>query len=199
MAGTFWGSDATAEQELWQRVDQVLPADLAQSTVIDIGASKGLFAFEAAHRGAAHVMAVEKDTGCVDFMRRLRSAEAIPLATCQVDAMTQPLPRLWLHGVPVRYDVALLLNVLHWSLTPEVLLRKTLDICDRCIIETPFTVGKTPYRDPHGSWPDLQCLPPMWVQERAAENGFRVAAMANSTFYPGYRMIFRLERVTTCA
>jgi len=202
-----WRGSAEPGEEVAarERLAAVLPEDLSGQIVLDIGAAQGLFSFEALQRGAAYVVTVETDPRCVAFLRGMRSLERLPMAVCDVNAWQEGrcwgtkgpggFPEWQLHGSAVRYDLALLLNVLHWGHNAEQWLAQTLEACECCVIETPFACGQEPRLDPQSTFPEKPCLPPWWIEQQAEAHGFRVATMQNSPIYPGYRLVMRLERV----
>jgi len=202
LRGELWGSvDEEVAALTAARLDAILPEDMTGQCVLDVGTSKGLFAWEALHRGAAQVLALECDAECIAFMQQVRDAQHFAVSTCHLDITQYPPPISYLHGKMRRYDTALLLNILHWCGQPEAILASVLAVCERCVIETPFCCGTEVRRDPHGTWIEgheapLRCLPPWWIEQQAEAHGFRVAAMRNSPIYPGYRIVMRLERVT---
>lgn len=59
--GDYWIGDLTHKEHIQKRLDRTIPTDMSNMTVLDIGASDGLFSYESICRGAKNVVAVESD------------------------------------------------------------------------------------------------------------------------------------------
>ena len=189
---------ADDEGPQWEQIrrDAILPVtmDLRGKTLLDIGAAEGNFCWEAVRRGAAYAVALEEAAPRVDLMRKIRDAYRLPVAVALLDAKAGCLPELTIHDRLLRYDVVLLLNVLHHFAEPGPALQSLLAVCDMCIIESPFGIGAEPYRPCLPPIEHSMALPPLWVERQAQAAGFRLAAIENSPQYEGQRLIYRLER-----
>lgn len=189
---------ADDEGPRWEQIrrDAILPVemDLRGKTVLDVGAAEGNFCWEAVRRGAVYAVAFEEAEPRVELMRKLRDAYRLPVAVACLDVTAGCLPELNIHELPLRYDVLLLLNVLHHFDEPGPALQALLAVCDLCIIETPFGIGAEPYRPCLPPIEHSMALPPLWVERQARAAGFRLAAIENSPQYEGQRLIYRLER-----
>ena len=187
--------EADCVQFARSRVEALLPASMTGMSVLDIGASEGLFVWESLRRGASYVCAVEREPVLVEFLKAMRNARRAPVTVADLDINEDVLPGLhtdddgW-----ARWSVALLLNVLHHSPDPAAALANVLCACESCIIETPFCQGEEPYRETRTTYPEKWCLPPQWIENEARAAGFAVTEIANSPQYPGYRLIVTLRR-----
>lgn len=177
------------------RVEALLPASMFGMTVLDVGASEGLFVWEALHRGAAYACAVEREPLLVDFLKAMRNARRAPVTVAALDINNDALPRLHTDESDwARWSVALLPNVLHHCPDPGVALANVLGVCETCVIETPFCQGTEPCHEARTTYPEKWCLPPQWIEEQARTAGFAVSEIRNSPQYPGYRLIVKLHR-----
>ena len=196
IAGELHGSQVPDRQQFErQRLDSILPPDLTGKSILDIGASEGGMSYEALHRGALYATAVEQRQAQVELMRHIRTARQLPMTVCHLDVRQGRLPPLAVHFTETRYDLTLLLNVLHHFEDPLPLLDEALDLSERLILETAFGLGKVPYKAGWDPYPNATHLPPEWVRRVAEGKGFRLAAIEVSDMCPGQRLIYRLERV----
>lgn len=180
----------------WERdrLDAILPKYLRGKTVLDIGAAEGGFCFEALHRGAALAVGLEEALPRVVLARQIRDAYELPASFTWGDG-AQAIRPLNTHEGAVRFDVALLLNVLHHEHEdPSVMLQRVLAVCNECVIESPFGIGAVPYRPGLPPIEHSMALPPLWVERQAKAAGFRLTSIENSIMYEGQRLIYRLER-----
>jgi SAM-dependent methyltransferase len=195
VGGEWCGTDdEIVREETARRLATILPDNIAGHSVLDVGGAYGLFAWEAVQRGASYVMLLERDERCGQFVRQMRDNKQMPVSVCTTDIERDRLLPLSVHGYPLRYDVALLLNVLHHCLDPEAAFANVLSVCDSCVVETPFCQGTAPTFVTDTTYPQKPCLPPWWVERQAEANGFCVTSIENSQMHPGYRIIIRLKR-----
>ena len=195
--GEWHGSTDSARQEFEQeRLERILPADMAGATVLDIGASDGGFCYEAFNRGAIYATACEVDAGRCALMRYVRDARQLPLTVAEINAVGPTLPRRYNNEDDALYDYGLLLNVLHHCDDPAPLLREVMGCCQRVTVETPFATGLKPVRLADGPYPNALCLPPAWVEAVAGGFGFDVAGIRVSNMAAGSRLIYELHRRT---
>jgi len=195
LGGKQYGTTDKVRQR-WEhaRLESILPADLTGKTLLDIGASEGGMCYEAIHRGAIYATSVEVRELQVALAQHIRNCEHLPITTCRMDIVSDSLPRLNAHEQLLRYDVGLMLNLLHHCKDPEAVFAKVLEACNSAIIETPFGIGEVPYKPGLPPYPNAMHLPPAWVQAVGKEHGFVLAAIEVSEMCPGQRLIYRLER-----
>lgn len=177
------------------RLDSILPARLDGLTILDIGASEGGMCYEAVNRGAVYATAIESRPEQCAIMREVRTACQLPLTVCEMDIATQDIPPQMFHASQTRYDVGLLLNVLHHFHEPRSILDKVLAACERVIVETPFGIGLQPYQPGIDPYPNATAIPPHWIDAVARESGFLLRTIRLSTMTPGQRLIYELERM----
>lgn len=83
--------------------------DLGGKTALDVGANTGFFAFEALDHGARRVAIYEGNAAHAEFLRCAAEVLGVADRVCVTDAYLDfPTPTL-----PERYDIGLLMNVLH--------------------------------------------------------------------------------------
>ena len=195
--GGKWHGEASTQRRQFEegRVNAILPADLTGKTVLDIGASEGGMCYEALTRGAMYATGVELRPSHTALMQHIRTACQLPMTVCELDITQETLPPLTLHLVDVRYDLALLLNVLHHlGDNAEPVFRNVLRACDSLVLEGPFCCGKEPCYPAIEPYLNALHMPPFWIERIAAEEGFVLTSMANSPMTPGQRMKFKLQR-----
>lgn len=144
--GTWWtggrgeAGDRTIEQQM-TGLDQLWPR-VAGKAVADLGCAEGAISLECARRGAAYVRGWERRHHAVDEVNRLARKESLDVVAYCADV----------DGGPVfsaeRYDVILLLAILHKLKEPVLTLSRVIEHAaeDRCTI-----VLRTRARD----WPVL--------------------------------------------
>lgn len=171
------------ERNMWQRPEWLLRriGPLAGRTVADIGAGSGYFALPMAGL-AHHVIAVDVDTGWVDYLRQQALAHSLQNLEIR---LTQPDdPRL----APAEVDIILLANtypyienrVMYFQrLRPALRPGGALWVLD-------FLAGPTP-----DGPPDSLKIPPATVQAELQAAGFR-AFVWDSTTLP-YQYLLRAE------
>ncbi len=111
-------------------VAEVLGADLADSTVLDIGCNSGFFSLDLAARGARSVDGIDlrvENIARADFVREHYGTQHVSFAVSDADDL--PVGRQW--------DVVLNLGVLYHVMNPLQLIRRTYELCRRfAIIDT---------------------------------------------------------------
>lgn len=199
IGGEWYGSEDLGRRQFEQRrLDALLPADLTGKTVLDIGASEGGMSYECINRGAIYSVAIERRAPQVELMRNIRTARQLPMTIAECDiGPGATIPRLSRHLVDYRYDLCLLLNVLHHLPDAETagqVLGNLLDACSSMIVEGPFCddseVPYHPLREPH---PNALCIPDCWVRAVGEAHGFRVDSVETSTMQPPHRRVWRLS------
>ena len=203
--GTEWQgkvSEAAFEQA---RLDAILPVDMGGMDVLDVGACNGGFSLDAVNRGALCVTAVDVADSGLSELRRIRDAYHLPICTALMDATVDALPVHRAHEEPVRYSLALLLNILHRVADPEALLRRVAAVSDSVVIEAPFcavaydhTAGAfepvVPHKPSWGRYAGTWHFPPAWVARVAAREGLGLESMELGPYMAEQRMIWRLKR-----
>jgi 2-polyprenyl-3-methyl-5-hydroxy-6-metoxy-1,4-benzoquinol methylase len=166
------------------RFTKILPNYMTGMSVLDVGACYGVFCYEAAGRGATNVVAVDCDPEAIALVQSVRDYHQLPITTVQMAIEAEPPPVL---GDKPRYDLALLLNILHHVgklkgplHRPDAVLRSVLNICNAAVIETPPIMG--------ARWP-------AWVHDVAAGEGFVVHADEEASHLPAERRLLKLARV----
>jgi 2-polyprenyl-3-methyl-5-hydroxy-6-metoxy-1,4-benzoquinol methylase len=166
------------------RFHKILPNYMDGMTVLDVGACYGVFCYEAAGRGASTVVAVDCDPEAVALVQSVRDYYRLPITTVEMAIEAEPPPVL---GDKPRYDLALLLNILHHVgklpgplHRPDAVLRSVLKVCNAAVIETPPIMG--------ARWPS-------WIHDVAAGEGFVVTADEQASHLPEQRRLFKLSRV----
>ena len=167
-----------------QRFDKVLPADMTGMSMIDVGACYGLFCYEAVWRGATTVVAVDCDPEAIALVQSVRDYYKLPITTVEMTIEAELLPLL---GGRSRYDLALVLNILHHVGkrpgplgTADAVLRNVLRVCNAVAIETPPIM-----RD---QWPE-------WMSEVADSQGFVLTAEGEASHLPEERRLVKMERM----
>lgn len=195
IGGEWYGSKGLERMAFEQaRLDAILPDAMPGWTVLDIGASDGGFCYEALNRGAYYCTAVEVRTDRLALLRGIRDRCHLPVCVADLDINEHPIPPTHSAGQHCRYDLGLLLNVLHHTPDSEAVLGKVMDSCQRIVVETPalgdcdepWTPGIEPY-------PNYKHLPRPWVEKVAARHGFRLTEARTSPYQGDFRSIFKLE------
>ena len=196
--GQWYGATSGPRFEFERkRLDALLPTDMTDMTMLDIGASEGGFCFEALNRGALYCQAVEIRPDWVALIRRLRDAAQAPIGTVLLDIAKQELPALQIVEDPVRYDLATVLNVLHHirpAAQMEAVLNKILAACNSIVIEGPFCEGLEPVPAGAGKYPSAMCIPDVWLGAVGGEHGFRIDSIEASTMDAPNRRVWKLSR-----
>jgi tRNA (mo5U34)-methyltransferase len=126
-----------------------LPPSLAGKTVLDVGAWDGFYSFEAARRGAAHVLATDSwawsgsGWGTKDGFLLARAALGLEdrVQDQLVDVMDLSPSRV---GGP--FDVVLLLGVLYHLTDPVTALARVASVCgDLLVLETETALNWLPF------------------------------------------------------
>lgn len=107
-------------------LDAVFATDVGGKSVLDVGCYYGRFAYEAVRRGATRVVGVESDGG--------RSALAQRIARLHGDAYEVRQARVEDLPASERYDVVLLLNVIHHLDDPLQVVRRLAAVCDETLV-----------------------------------------------------------------
>lgn len=93
---------------------------MTNMTLLDVGASDGGFCYEALNRGAFYATALESREDRVEFMRHVRDTCQLAMGVAHLNIVSDTIPAIQVWETPRRYDVGLLLNVLHHMGTEEV-------------------------------------------------------------------------------
>jgi tRNA (mo5U34)-methyltransferase len=126
-----------------------LPPSLAGKSVLDIGAWDGFYSFEAARRGASHVLATDsfawsgESWGSKDGFTLARSLLGLEevVADLNVDVMDLSRDRLGR-----TFDVVLLLGVLYHLKNPIAALERAAEVCNELLVlETETSLNWLPY------------------------------------------------------
>lgn len=137
---------------MWRVVDSTLRRDIAEryeltfdalgpslrgQTILDVGCGAGVYAVEAAHRGAASVVGLDGAPGMIDLARR-RAEQAgvgdVCRFVCASFPVDAPLPEL-----AQRADSAIVMGVLDYVAAPLAFLRALKDaVRERALISFPF-------------------------------------------------------------
>jgi SAM-dependent methyltransferase len=107
-------------------LDLVLPADLSNKSVIDIGCRYGFFSFEAAKRGASRVLGVDFDKDALAKAEKIRGINKANVEFVQLDMAEAEIAD--------KFDYVLCLNVLHHMQEPLRLLSKLIGITRECLV-----------------------------------------------------------------
>jgi len=108
------------------RLNQVLGDRVAGKSVLDVGTNYGVFAYEAVCRGAARAVGLERDAARADVARRICELHGRPYEIRQgaVEDLEDS----------ERFDVVLLLNVLHHLNDPIAVMRRVVSVCREMVI-----------------------------------------------------------------
>jgi SAM-dependent methyltransferase len=113
--------------------DLVYPADLTGKSVLDVGCNYGFFLHDAIRRGARRAVGIESDP------ERFRIASTLaPLWDGKIEVYQGLLEDLELHE---RFDVVLLLNVVHHVKDPMPVVKKVAGLCRGTLV--------VEFRQPH--------------------------------------------------
>jgi SAM-dependent methyltransferase len=131
--------DAALRRDIAERYEltfAALDGRLSGRTILDVGCGSGVYAVEAARRGAASVIGVDGAPGMIDLARR-RAAEAGVEDVCRFVCATfpaaAPVPDL---AHPA--DVAIVMGVLDYVAAPLAFLRALKDaVRERALISFP--------------------------------------------------------------
>ena len=106
--------------------ERILPTDLSDISVLDVGCQIGYFCFEAARRGSPRVLGIDVDD---DTIRKARL-----LADCLGRAPEFRVLDLERETIEESFDYVLCLNVLHHFKNPLAALEKLAAITRRCLV-----------------------------------------------------------------
>ena len=179
------------------RLDTMLPADMTNMTLLDIGASDGGFCYEALNRGAFYATALESREDRVEFMRHVRDTCQLAMGVAHLNIVADTIPAIQVWETPRRYDVGLLLNVLHHMGTEEVAVSvfgKVLDVCEHLVVEGPFC--ESGIEKGHGPSPNALCISDQWVAGVANLYGHKVTEILPSKMQPPYRKVWKMSRAS---
>jgi tRNA (mo5U34)-methyltransferase len=90
----------------WRRFEHVIPTDLRDKTVLDIGCNAGFYSIEMKRRGAARVLGI-------DFDERYLAQAKFAAATLGLEIEFQKLSVYDVHQLGEKFDVVLFLGVLY--------------------------------------------------------------------------------------
>ena len=115
-------------RERGDRAEQVFAQGVAGRSVLDIGTNYGVFPFEAVRRGASRAVGIELDPERAAVAARIAALHGHPY-----EIREGRVEELEPHE---RFDVVLLLNVLHHVLDPVEVMRRLVALCtDTMIVE----------------------------------------------------------------
>ena len=116
-------------------IETILGKDLKECSVLDIGSAYGYFCFEAEKRGASYVCGTEIKSHRFAGANLLKDIKESSVEFLNYDILEKPLNK--------KFDVILLLNVIHHLEYPMYFLKILSELCtDRLIIEFPTTNDK---------------------------------------------------------
>jgi hypothetical protein len=163
--GNNWIGNLKYKNHIINRLDKTLPTNMNDMTVIDLGASDGLFCYEAAYRGAKHVVGIEHSKSNYENIESIKNYFNLPITV--VNKSIDKLKEEDLLDYN-KYSLGLVLNVLYVvarnGIDPQKTLEKILSVSNKIIVETPwhnngdYVIEKEPWS-----------FPPSWM-ERLAEN-----------------------------
>lgn len=100
--------------------------DVKGKSLLDVGCSYGYFSFEAEKRGAARVLAIEADESAYLGCNILKEIFGSKIEIMHKDIFCESFEE--------KFDIILLLNVLHDLKEPMRALRKLADLCNQTLI-----------------------------------------------------------------
>ena len=179
------------------RMDAVLPERCDGMTVMDVGGSEGGFCFEAVNRGAAYAMDLEIRQPQRDLAIRIRNSMYQPVSVADINLDDHDLPTLTMeHSERRRWDMILMLNILHRVKDPKAVLQNALDVSNYVVVEAPYCMGDAPRKHVEGSlYPETWHFPPVWMKTVAEGGMFAVESIETGPYAPEQRLIYKLRRV----
>jgi len=188
--GGDWFGDSAYVEAMQNRLDVILPQNMEGMSLLDIGACHGAFSFEAVDRGADHVSVIERLQPNIDSMQRISDELHMPITIFNDDIQTMEFPLI----NNKKYSIGLLLNVLHINEDPKSILCKTLNVCEKTIVEVPFCSGGDLIRESdRGDGIRMWQFPPYWMNQVGQNNGFNVS-FQTATLAQEHRMLFFFEK-----
>jgi len=177
------------------RQNVVLPECCDGMSVMDVGGSEGGFCFEAINRGATYALNVEIREPQLALARTIRDGMRQPLSVANINVDEHGLPSLNdFDGATRRWDLTLMLNILHRVKDPEKTFRQALAISREVVVEAPFCIGEEPRKGVEGSkYPETTHLPPLWIQTIAESMRFELSSIALGPYVPQQRLVYHLK------
>ena len=119
---------STPGKDRRERLDQVLAGRVEGRSVLDVGTNYGVFPLEATRRGASRAVGIELDVHRAEAARRIAELHG---GTYEIrQGRIEDLPE------DERYDVVMVLNVLHHLLDPiEVMVRLARACTETLVVE----------------------------------------------------------------
>jgi SAM-dependent methyltransferase len=113
----------------------ILPSDLSDKSILDVGCRYGFFSFEAAKRGARRVLGVDFDDDALRKAEKLNEVIGTDVEFRKLDITKQTINE--------KFDLVLCLNVLHHLPDPIRTLNELVDITrERLVLEVAGVRGK---------------------------------------------------------
>jgi 2-polyprenyl-3-methyl-5-hydroxy-6-metoxy-1,4-benzoquinol methylase len=107
-------------------LDLILPPDMRNQSLLDIGCRYGYFSFEAAKRGASRVVGVDFDVDALSKANKLNSINRLGIEFRKLNISTDPIVE--------QFDYVLCLNILHHLQDPLSVLKKLIGITRKRLV-----------------------------------------------------------------
>jgi len=180
-----------------KRWDTILPQNMTNMSMIDFGCHVGTFCVESINRGADYAVGVDLNESNMLVLQHIRDFWKMPISTIQTDLEQECLP------ITYKYDIGLLLNVLHRLKDPWKTAVNVSQYVNKLILEIPMTIQQCNNGEFQNIQPKLvngalcaetKHFPPMWVQALGEHIGFDITKISISPYCPEQRMLFFLDR-----
>jgi len=172
--GEDWIGNLQYKNHIINRLNKTLPEKMDDMTVIDLGASDGLFCYESVYRGAKHVVGIEHSRGNFDNINIIKKCFNFPITVVNKSIDCLAKEDLLEYNNGSKYSLGLALNVLHVvarnGIDPKETLEKILSVSSKVIVETPwhnngdYVIEKEPWS-----------FPPSWMERIGNEFNFNMS------------------------